>query len=70
MRQSDGKKYTIMIRPYYDKEAEPVPLTAANSLTIFLAELAHLTRSIFSVFMEGMSDYYKAKEEERKGTKK
>ena len=65
MGKSDGKIYTIMIRPYYDKDIEPVPCTFENFFNILQDGLCHLTGSIFNIFMEGMSDSYKAKEEER-----
>jgi hypothetical protein len=65
MGKSDGKKYTITIRPYYDEDVEPVPCTFENFFNMLWDDLCHLTGSIFSIFMEGMSDYYKEKEKQR-----
>jgi hypothetical protein len=65
MGKSDGKKYTIMIRPYFDKDIEPVPCTFENFFNILWDESCHLLGDIFNILMQGMSDYYKAKQEER-----
>jgi hypothetical protein len=66
MGKSNGKKYTIMIHSYYDKDTKPVTCTSKNFFNILWNEHCHLMGSVFSIFMEGMSDYYKAKREDRK----
>jgi hypothetical protein len=65
MGTSDGRKYTIMLRPYYDTDIEPVPCTTENFFNMLWDESCHLLGDIFNIFMQGMSDYYKEKEKER-----
>jgi hypothetical protein len=64
MGKSDRKEDTTTIRSSFDKDME-LPNTFENFCTILWYDLRRLMGILFSLFMQGLSDYYAAKEKER-----